>query len=107
MFIILSQVVVALLLAISLWCELSHKYRDCNLHVTIRWILMMVCIIFGFGLQVFATSHVLVQACVFVVTLVVARLVHKKVLMKQIKVRNYRLLKKYLGGLGVKSFNRK
>jgi len=107
MFIILSQVVVALLLAISLWCELSHKYRDCNLHVTVRWVLMMSCIIFGFGLQVFATSHVLVQACVFVVTLVLARLAHKKVLMKQIRIKNFKLIQKYLGGLDVKYFNRK
>lgn len=100
------QFVIAAFGMLCLYCEVSDRYRNCNWHVSIRWVLMMSSIILAYKVTVFATAPILAQIFLLFGTLLSAKILYRKVLSKQIRIKGFKLRKPYIGDRYEKSTNR-
>lgn len=96
MIILITQLIIVAVGVLSLYCEVSDKYRDCTWHVSVRYALMLASLIFAFKVTIFASSALFVQLIVLFVVAISAKLVVQKILRKQIKIKNFKLKKTYL-----------
>lgn len=107
MIILITQFVILVFGLLCLYCEVSDKYRDCNWHVSVRWVLMMASILIAFKVSLIASAPILAQIGVLFTTCLTVKFLYRKVLKRQIRIKNFKLKKIYLGDLYVKSINRK
>ena len=96
MIILITQFVILAFGLTCLYCEVSNKYRDCNWHVSVRWVLMMASIVLAFKVSVFAVSSLFIQVLALLVTCITAKFLYKKVLRRQVRIKNFNLKKLYL-----------
>ena len=106
MIILITQFVILVFGLLCLYCEISDKYRDCNWHVSVRWVLMMASILVAFKVSVFTTAPIFAQMVVLFLTCITAKFLYRRVLRRQIRIKNFKLKKLYLGDWYVKSINR-
>lgn len=106
MIILIAQLIIAAFGFLSLWFEVSEKYRDCELNVAIRYTFILASILVAFRMSVFYAAPFLLQVGVLFLTVVSATFLYKKVLKKQIRIKNYKLYKLYLGEVNAKRLNR-
>lgn len=97
MIILITQFIIVAVGLLSLYCEVSDKYRNCTWHVSVRYALMLASVLLAFKVAVFAVSAIFIQILVLFVVVVTAKFVVEKILKKQMKIKNFKLKKTYLG----------
>ena len=97
MIIILTQTIILAFLILCVYCEYSDKYRNCNWHVFVRGLLMVFSAIVAAKLQMFATAPIIIQFLILALTAYLSVFMYKRVLKRQMKIKNFRLIKQFLG----------
>ncbi|QIW91557.1 hypothetical protein vBAbaMD22_44 [Acinetobacter phage vB_AbaM_D22] len=96
MTIVLIQIIIALFFLINLYCEVSKKYRNCELHVSLRWIFMIASLVALAKVHILAAMPVVVQISALIIVIAIAKILYDHVLKRQIRIRNFKLKKLYL-----------
>lgn len=96
MIIVIIKAVIAFFFFLSLYCEISKRYRNCEIHVIVRLLLMVASVIVFAKVAVFATAPILIQLLLLAATLMTARFLYKAVLCRQLRIKNFRLKKMYI-----------
>lgn len=89
-FVILAlKIVVGSLLASSIICDLSKSFKDGFINNTINWCLIVGCLVLLFYIPVLAAIPLVSQVIILAISTATAFVVHKNVLMRQLKVPKY------------------
>ena len=89
MILFLIKLVVGALLATTLVCELSDKFKDGFIHYTIRYALMIVCILILFKVQLLFALPVIAQAVLLGFCTISCLLIYKHILLNQLSICKY------------------
>lgn len=99
MTIVLIQITLFLFFLVNLYCEVSQKYRDCELHVSLRMLFMVASLVAIAKASILAALPIVVQVSTLIVLLVIIKLLYDHVLKRQVRIKNFKLKKFYLGDI--------
>ncbi|CAL1777502.1 hypothetical protein BRC2024_KCUCJSVR_CDS_0130 [Acinetobacter phage vB_AbaM_KissB] len=96
MVITLIKIIFIVFYFINVACEVSNRYRDCKMHVAVRYAFMVASAIAYTKIGVLATAPLVVQISALIIVIFLAKFLYDHVLKRQIRIKNFRLKKLYL-----------
>jgi len=96
MTIVLIQIILALFFFINLYCEVSKRYVNCGVPVSLRWIFMVASLVALAKIKILAATPVIVQIAALLIVIGLAVFLYDHVLKRQIRITNFKLKKLYL-----------